>query len=85
MWLGSVLMARPQASRTRSLLVPDHNVPRLDTDLLQPLGNRHHQRMVGADALAAEAVDLEADDLAFGNKFAGTMRFHASAGCSRPV
>jgi len=53
------------------ILVPDQNVSGLDANLLQPLGNRHHQRMVGANAFAAQAVDLEANDLAFGNKIRG--------------
>jgi len=67
------------------ILVPDQNVSGLDANLLQPLGNRHHQRMVGANAFAAQAVDLEAMTLPSETKFAGTIRFHASAGCSRPV
>jgi hypothetical protein len=53
------------------LLVPHQNVAGLDAGLLQPLGNRHHQRMVRTNALAAQAVDLEANDLASGNKTRG--------------
>ena len=60
-------MVRPQASRSRRVALPHDDFAGLDAGLLKALRYGHDEHGVGGDAFAAEAVDLETDDLADGN------------------
>ena len=67
MWLGSVEMVRPHASRSRALRSQMTISPGLTPACCRRSANRHDQRRMRGDSFAAEAVDLEADHLAHGH------------------